>query len=171
MFEIDLKYCPLCKDEYRAEITRCAACSVELVWGEKMLQEKAEAGGEPVGNTEITPEDTLVTLMKGSVLDMKNLKAVLARKHIPAILANDGQCRSGCCGAAEVLLQIRREDAMKASAVMQEEHERTTGHSLREAAGERREFNSEAIMVTCPACGHEFTPEGEACPDCGLCFF
>ena len=44
----ELKYCPVCDDEYRADIKMCAVCAVELISGlekiaaeETLIQKKA----------------------------------------------------------------------------------------------------------------------------------
>ena len=52
MIEPDLKYCPKCDDEYRAEIEKCATCGIELITGlqkierEEALREKTECERE-----------------------------------------------------------------------------------------------------------------------------
>ncbi|MCW5200967.1 hypothetical protein VU07_04100, partial [Desulfobulbus sp. F4] len=36
--EPELKYCPKCGDEYRAEIIACAACAVSLISGREVIE-------------------------------------------------------------------------------------------------------------------------------------
>ncbi|MDR0476509.1 MAG: hypothetical protein LBH14_01025 [Desulfobulbaceae bacterium] len=41
------RYCPACGDEYRPEISRCAACGLELVTGEERIARLATAARCP----------------------------------------------------------------------------------------------------------------------------
>ncbi|MFN2353285.1 MAG: hypothetical protein ABR512_02010 [Desulfopila sp.] len=169
MYENDLKYCPLCRDEYRAEIIQCAACGVELVSGEEMRRENGGLAEEQGDSAVIEEGDTLVALRKGSLLDMKGLKNILAGAGIPAELIRDDSCQSGgCCGGPELVLQVRRQDGQKALALLQKEYERTTGLADMEVV--EAVFDPEAAVAVCPACAHEFTPDRPDCPDCGLHF-
>ncbi|RWX48115.1 hypothetical protein VT98_11793 [Candidatus Electrothrix communis] len=49
--EAELQYCPDCMDEYRAEITTCAACNIPLVSGKKMLEVRQNPAREQAGRT------------------------------------------------------------------------------------------------------------------------
>ncbi|MDJ0624318.1 MAG: hypothetical protein QNJ17_15225, partial [Desulfocapsaceae bacterium] len=70
MFDDELKYCPLCYDEYRAEINLCAACDVTLLSGAQM-QAKSKSGSETLEKLAVILEsDALIPLMKGRVLDL-----------------------------------------------------------------------------------------------------
>lgn len=171
MFERDLKYCPKCKDEYRAEIMVCAACKVDLLSGKQMLQQAGTSAQERYQQkASIQPGDDLLPLQKGNLLDIKRVKNLLADHNIPALIVKDEQCRSGCCGGTEVVLQIRWDDREKATIFLQEEHERTTGIKANQDEDEDSIFNPESPLAVCPACGHTFPPNGPDCPDCGLCF-
>lgn len=170
MYDSDLKYCPECKDEYRPEISLCAVCKVELLSGSQMLQQVGISTQERQPKVEIESGDELLPLQKGNLLDMKRVKNLLAEHNIPALLVKDEQCRSGCCGGVEVVLQIRWEDRERAAVLLQEEHERTTGIKFNKDQSEESIFNPDAQLAVCPACGHTFSPNGPDCPDCGLCF-
>jgi len=119
---------------------------------------------------EIKPGDELIAIQKGNLLDMKRVRNLLAGHNIPALIVKDEQCRSGCCGGVEVVLQIRWDDRERAAFLLQEEHERTTGGKFEQDQGEDSIFNPDAQLAVCPACGHSFPPNGPDCPDCGLCF-
>ncbi len=170
MFESDLKYCPECKDEYRSEILVCALCKCDLVSGAQMLEQAAMSTQERQPMVEIESGDKLLPVLKGNPLEMKRVKNLLAEQNIPALLVKDEQCRSGCCGAAEVVLQIRLDDREKVAVFLQQEHERTTGVKFSQDQDETSIFNPDAQLAICPACGHKFSPNGPECPDCGLCF-
>lgn len=164
-----LKYCPQCKDEYRAEISFCAACGQELISGADLLAQAAKSRETESGGGEILEGDALVAVRKGGLYDMKNLKRLLEKGSVPALIARDDNCGRGCCGP-EVLLQIRQQDLQRAAVILEEEHVRTTAGA--ETAVEHAEavFNPEEARAVCPACSHEFTPDGAECPDCGLHF-
>ena len=170
MFDCDLKYCPECRDEYRADISVCASCQISLISGEQMLKRAEEITREMGPLRKIDADETLLPLQRGNLLDMKRLKQLLAEHHIPALLVKDEQCRSGCCGGGEVTLQICQDDGERAAVVLQEEYERTTGYTFRENEAGEYIFNPEASKAVCPACGSSFGPNGPDCPDCGLCF-
>lgn len=170
MYDNDLKYCPECKDEYRPEISLCAVCKVGLLSGSEMLQQVGVSTQHRQPKVEIEPGDELLPLQKGNLLDMKRVKNLLAEHNIPALLVKDDQCRSGCCGGVEVVVQIRWDDRERAAVLLQEEHERTTGMKFNQDQEEESIFNPEAQLAVCPACGHRFSPNCPDCPDCGLCF-
>jgi len=170
MYENDLKYCPLCRDEYRAEILQCAACGVELLSGDEMQRKNGDLEGQQGATARIEEGDTLVALRKGSLLDMKGLRNVLAGAGIPVELIQDDSCRGGGCGGPELVLQVRSQDGQKALAVLQEEYERTTGLADMKATQAEAVYDPEAAVAVCPACAHEFTPNRPDCPDCGLHF-
>ena len=63
MIDPDLKYCPECDDEYRAEIEKCAACSIDLITGlQKIEREKARLKKLEGRRTELSPDDELVAI-------------------------------------------------------------------------------------------------------------
>ena len=107
----DLKYCPKCDEEYRAEIAMCAACNIELISGEQRLdQEKAVQKKKDARSMTITNDDELANIRKGSLHDMKQLQTLLAKENIPSLLAGEGgNCGKGCCGT-DLYLQIKVTD-------------------------------------------------------------
>lgn len=171
--EPDLKYCPKCHDEYRAEIELCATCSVELLTGSKLLEhaekKKAKLADRAAA---IQPDEDLVDVRKGSVLDIKQAQARLSRQGIPSLIVGDGQqaCGKGCCGGSDVLLRVRKNDVEDVFALFQREYIEGTALHEHDISLASSVYNPAAGQATCPACGHTFTNEGGACPDCGLCF-
>lgn len=173
MNEIDpeLNYCPVCHDEYRAGIEKCAACGVELVDGVRFREmQSGEGRARETRSMELSVDDELVTLRSGSLSEMKQLSSLLAAEKIPSLLVSeDGSCGKGCCGAT-VILQIRMEDGQDALAVLAEDFKRSTSLESYDLTHAGAVFDSEAENTTCPACGHTFAPTTTTCPDCGLCF-
>lgn len=168
MYDKDMRYCPVCGDEYRPDFHQCAACRVKLVDGDAM-RERARQLEEIQDVPELSEDEPLLPLRKGRLLDIKNLKAALEKAGVPAVVGRGEDCRSGCCGGPEVLLQVRYEDAERAEQVLQQEHERTTGMDVATVDGDIV-FDPEAAKAVCPACGHQFSPDGPDCPECGLQF-
>ena len=171
MYEPDLKYCPRCGDEYRAEIERCAVCGVELLLGSAMQALKA---GKEVQRErrvgELTPEDDLVVIHKASLTDIRHLEELLRHERIACLVAGDDQsCGKGCCPTT-FYLQVRREDARDAVGVIQALHARNTALHHHDTSHSHGVFNADAGEATCPACGHTFPTAFTTCPDCGLCF-
>jgi hypothetical protein len=167
MIDPELKYCPDCKDEYRSDFSTCAACNKELISGADLLAADVDKKPKNQSSLEITGDDTLVVLQKGSMLDMKNMKRNLAGASVPAILTKDDN--KGCCGV-EMYLHIRMQDKDRAIAVLNSEFEKTTELHQYDLSTADAVFDQGANMTICPACGYEFMPTSSACPDCGLQF-
>ncbi|HKJ64129.1 MAG TPA: hypothetical protein VJ969_01920 [Desulfopila sp.] len=169
----DLKYCPVCKDEYRPEIERCAFCEENLLSGAELLAgKKTDDATKNLqrASTVINDGDTLVSLQGGSLLDMKRLKGLLAAEEVPAVLVKEDSCASSGCGGPRIIVQIREQDLQRAAVLLRQDHARTTVISDYQEVTAEAVFNPEAAMASCPACGHQFTPEGAECPECGLRF-
>ena len=167
MIDPELKYCPDCKDEYRSDFSICAACQKELISGADLLATDSKKEPEVQASVEITADDTLVVLQRGSLLDMKNMKRILVKASVPAILTKDDN--KGCCGV-EMYLHIRLQDKERAVAVLNSEFEKTMALHQYDLSTADVVFDQGAAMTICPACGYEFMPTSSACPDCGLQF-
>lgn len=170
LIDPQLKYCPKCNDEYRAEILACAVCDSPLLSGVELLdmqrvgQDKRTARKGALGE-----EDELVSARRGPLAEMRAYEQVLQREGIATMLAGEEKsCGKNCCPSSFDLL-VRREEAAEAVQLIAAEIRRTApldgpGGSHHDAV-----FHDEAAETTCPACGHKFPPTPE-CPDCGLCF-
>ena len=94
--DTDMNYCPVCDEEYRPDITSCVHCDVELVSGRiKHEALKVRADVHSRRSMDISSDDSLVTLEKGDMKDMKHLKNVLAIHTVPALLTSDGPGKGG----------------------------------------------------------------------------
>lgn len=171
MYDAELKYCPACRDEYRAEIVRCAVCEIELLTGDQM-QALDEGNQQKRQNRAgaLTPEDEIVTIHKAPLADIKRLEGLLREERIAAVIVGDEQsCGKSCC-PTNFYLQVRRQDALDALQVVEGDHARHTAlhhHDYRHGDGV---FNADAGEASCPACGHRFPTAFSTCPECGLCF-
>jgi hypothetical protein len=167
----DLKYCPNCNDEYRAEITTCVACDIELITGIQMKElEQQKMAKKAARNMTLSPDDEMVNIRKGPVMQMKELQVLLKREGIPSLAVNeDSGCGQGCCGS-DMIVQIRMSDLQEVMALLEQEHVRSTGLAEHDTSTAGAVFNTAAENATCPACGCEFPTSQATCPDCGLCF-
>lgn len=169
----ELKYCPVCDDEYRAEIKMCAACAVELVSGqEKLVTEEVLKQKKAARSMELSVDDELVNIRKGPLLEMKNLQRILVKEQIPSLIAGEkksSNCGKGCCGT-DMFLQIKREDGEEAMEVLARDFKRTTALDHHDLQHVQSIFDQGARQTICPACGFSFTTSNGTCPDCGLCF-
>ncbi|MDO8946433.1 MAG: hypothetical protein Q7U88_04650 [Desulfocapsaceae bacterium] len=168
----ELKYCPVCDEEYRADIKMCVVCAVELIPGhEKIAEETVLQQKKVVRSMELSVNDDLVNIRKGPLLEMKNLQHILAKEQIPALIFGEktGGCGKGCCGT-ELYLQIRREDGEVAMEALAKEFKRTTALDHHDLSHIRSVYDPGAGQTVCPACGFSFAPTTTTCPDCGLCF-
>lgn len=169
--EAELQYCPNCLDEYRTEITTCAACNIPLVSGKEMLESQQDLEQKQAGrNMVISPEDELVTIRKGPLVQMKDLQTMLKREGIPSIAVNeDSNCGQGCCGT-NIFVQIRKADLQDVMAILEQDHVRSTGLEDHDLSTAGAVIDTAAEQATCPACGYSFSTTEASCPDCGLCF-
>ncbi|WP_339134563.1 MAG: hypothetical protein WGN25_15700 [Candidatus Electrothrix sp. GW3-4] len=169
--EAELQYCPNCMDEYRAEITTCAACRISLVSGKEMLAAQQDLVRNQAGrNMVISPDDELVSIRKGPLVQMKDFQTMLKREGIPSIaVSEDSNCGQGSCGT-NLFVQIRREDLQDVVAILERDHIRSTGLEDHDLSTAGAIIDTEAEQATCPACGYSFSTTETTCPDCGLCF-
>ncbi len=168
----EMNYCPICGDEYRAESLRCVSCECELISGKEKLtivleKEKIMSGR----SMELSPDDDLVTLRKGSLKDIKQLQKLLAAERIPSVVAGDeNSCGKGCCGS-EMYLQVKKEDAESAMIILAKDHMKNTALAGHDLAHADAIYVQEAEQAVCPACGCQFTPGDDmSCPECELSF-
>lgn len=167
----ELKYCPICRDEYRADFSLCAICNQELVNGRDLISQEKPGDDKEIARTvAITEEDSLIPLQRGSLQDMKNLQRLLEKAAVPTMLLKDeDNSGKGCCGT-EVFVHIREQDIKRASEVIRAEHEVTTVAADYDLSTADAVFDPGAALTSCPACGCHFMPTSNSCPDCGLQF-
>lgn len=168
----ELKYCPVCDDEYRADIKICAACAVELIPGrEKIAGEEAVKQRQAPRSMDLSVDDDLVNIRKGPLLEMKNLQKILAKEQVPSLIAGEKKdnCGKGCCGT-EMFLQIKRQDGELAMEALAREFKRTTALDHHDLSHIQSVYDRGARETVCPACGFSFSTSNSTCPDCGLCF-
>ncbi len=175
MIEPDLKYCPKCNDEYRAEIEKCAACAIDLITGrQKMEMEEALRQKLESRISELSPDDDLVPIRRGTLPVMRHLANLLNGQRLGTLLVGDlkscGKDRFGNTLSTPTTydLLVRREDSMEAMEIIDAEHRRTTGLEDFDDSTADVIFNPAAGEARCPACGHSFPTTETACPDCGL---
>lgn len=170
-YEAELKYCPQCQDEYRADIEKCAACALTLITGAEMVamrNQSQQARNNRQGA--LTADDDIVTIHQGALADLKKLEKAFERENIGMMIVGDeGGCNKGCCPST-FSLQVRREDAPAAYALVQEDFRLLTGIDEHDTSHCQAVFNPDASHANCPACGFEFETSTTTCPDCGLCF-
>jgi hypothetical protein len=172
MIDPELKYCPRCSDEYRAEIEKCAACEIALITGAQKLTLESQWREKVTRRKgELTPEDEIVVIERGPLNDLRRLEDILAAERIGSRLVGDQHsCSKNCC-PSNFYLQVRTEDAADALRLIALEHERSTGLGGGGCRGHEREiYNPHAGEAICPACGFRFSTSSASCPDCGLCF-
>ena len=98
MIDPDLKYCPKCKDEYRADIEMCAECGIILLSGSEMLS--ANGQFEKVRNRRkgaIVPGDDIVPIHKGPLGELRPIEKELLAENIGVIISKDAE-GCGCSG-------------------------------------------------------------------------
>lgn len=90
------KYCPLCKDEFRADIETCANCSVALVDTLPKSEEDFFAHRRAQKeNKKISPGDKVVTIQQGPLLEVKRMRTLLTKAGIPSLIASEDGASQG----------------------------------------------------------------------------
>lgn len=167
----ELRYCLDCEEEYRAEIEQCADCGAALITGLAFQAMQDEKDRVLAGRSmEIHPDDELVTVRKGQIVQMKGLQNLLAKASLPSILSNNASDCGKSCFGAEVQLKVRKEDVEEVTALLEAEHVRTTSLAEYDTSSAGIVFDTTAEQATCPACGCSFPTSDGSCPDCGLYF-
>ena len=98
MIDPDLKYCPKCKDEYRADIELCADCGIILLSGSEMLSAVGKV--EAIKNNRkgtIEPGEDIVPIHKGPLGELRPIEKELLDENIGVIISKDAE-GCGCSG-------------------------------------------------------------------------
>ncbi|MFO7760313.1 MAG: zinc ribbon-containing (seleno)protein DG [Thermodesulfobacteriota bacterium] len=167
MFDPEFKYCPKCRDEYRANVEYCAECGIRLLTGEEMAAATGKGSKNVAGPVELTPSDDIVPVQQGDIKELKGTAAALKKEGIASILI--GKEEPGCCVSPGAYLAVRREDVPEAGQIVRHYWEQTTGFSTYDTSSCEVVFNKDAGEATCPACGSNFQTHNGTCPNCGLC--
>lgn len=162
----ELRYCPRCREEYRADITTCADCSIALISGQQM---RDLYGSRPGRSMVIAADEPVCTVRKGGLQPIKELQGYLQQQGLPSLVVKEPGAACGCRGV-EVLLQVREDDLAEVMRALAQEHWENTGLADHDACPVDAVFNPEAGEAVCPACGCRFATSLAECPDCGLCF-
>lgn len=175
----EMRYCIKCNDEYMPQITTCGVCGMALLTGTEMLNRHQATHQQKAGRKgALTPTDEIVTIFKAPLADIKRIEQQLKRENIGTLVLGDKpSCGKGCCGGGgELELRVRREDAMAAMAVIEDDFKRQTASHEMQSAVADYVVHLEGDENCCPACGCTFSMasqrggQGLTCPDCGLCF-
>ena len=165
----DLKYCPRCGDEYRADRENCAGCEVPLQLGAAILAATAEVSHPDAALREIGVDETAVSIRKGTMLQIKELQYYLKGCGLASRIAKEEGAGCGC-GGPEVVLQVREQDLEQIMAALSEEYWHSTGLADHDTRYVAAVYDDRAEEALCPACGYRFSTRETTCPDCGLCF-
>ncbi len=155
----ELNYCPQCDEEYRADIMMCADCTVLLISGqEKIASEEGAVKQREPRCMDLSTDDDLVNIRKGPLLEMKKMQQLLAKEHIPSLIAGEksGSCGKGCCGV-DLYLQIKREDGELAMEVLTKDFHRTTALDHHDLTHVQAVYDQGVSKTVCPACGFRFS--------------
>jgi len=165
----ELKYCPRCAEEYRADIETCGDCQVPLVFGQAILAAQAASEPDTPSSLVIGPDEPVVSIRRGPLLQLKELQRVVHGQGVAARLVKEDGGGCGCKGP-EVLLQVREQDLQQVMAVLSDDYYQSTGLNDHDVKYVGAVFDDELEETNCPACGTRFPTSQTTCPDCGLCF-
>lgn len=102
--------------------------------------------------------------------EAKALKLRLKELNIETdIKSNEHTCHTGNCKIT-VELWGQEDDREQISKLFRDDFFKNLGHSNLNYEALNSVFDPQAEVVTCQACGHEFSPNLLECPDCGLSY-
>jgi hypothetical protein len=162
-----VRRCPVCGEEYRAEIVRCADCGVvlqdaddEVVPFEERLRPASLSEGGPPPERKV-PEGYVLVYKGRDVGDVELLAEGLRQAGVPWHVHHTPAKPDGSPAAYD--LMVPEAEAPRAR--------RALAPLLGDGADPEavdRSFDAEAGYLRCPACSSEMPPGAKACPDCGL---
>jgi len=171
----ELKYCPKCNDEYRADITTCVACEAELLTGAQLIEKLEDRQKKLASRSmELSPDDDIVNIRRGQLTEMRHIAQLLEEENIASLLEGDmNTCAKDRFGntsghPATYNLGVKREEAVEALHIIEAEHKKVTHLAHHDNTNGDMIYNAAAAEAQCPACGHTFSTSETTCPDCGL---
>lgn len=171
MYDLMLKYCPVCGGEFRAEIESCGLCQVALLTGGEMQARESEMEARRQNRSgALSGGEDLVPIQRAPLADLRSLETLLGRERIAVRISAEGPSCGKGCSPGNFLLEVSRDDAPDAARIVEAEYRRMTRLDDHGPINTDAVFNPEAEEVVCPACGHSFSPTSSECPDCGLSF-
>lgn len=95
-YDADLKYCPTCRDEYRAEVESCATCKITLLTGREMADFVGQIqAARAKRRGDLTADDDIVTIHKGALGDLQRLAELFAAENIGMAIVSDAGVQQG----------------------------------------------------------------------------
>lgn len=166
-----VRYCPVCEDEFRPEITICSDCGAPLILQAEGLGSAGVSSAEAVPGDPSSPATgawrTALDALPVSNLfpirafdalrDLEPAVSAFADAHLPSrVLVQNGR----------YLLLVRPDDVAAAQEALQAAHADPAPPEGESDAA----FDAAAGRYShCPACGGQLAPDfAGACPDCGL---
>ncbi len=116
----------------------------------------------------MSDQEELVPMLQAPVDEAKEIQSVCRAAGVAVVLGRDEHCTTGC--APRVLLLVRRDDAPRMHAVLQERW----SSLLDEAEARQGGYAGVGIEADdggeppCPACGTRAPLVDGACSECGL---
>jgi hypothetical protein len=113
-------------------------------------------------------ENSLLGIMEFN--EAKRLQALFKEKGIPLNLKNNpATCPTGGC-RIQVEVHVQKQDIITILETLKQEHTKLLGSLNYDPSLLDEVFDPTAEKVRCPACGTDFSPSLQECPDCGLVF-
>lgn len=158
--------CPSCGSEYRAGITRCASCAVDLVSAGDVAARQAKRGG---GREALAGVETTM-VPQANLPSAKELERLIVDAgfacYTDAVEA-DQDVALGSSAAMTYGVVVRTSDVDAIRKQLRGGLEATL--AKQGLAGLQTEaIDVDKGDVTCPACGHSGALVDGACGDCGL---
>lgn len=158
-----VRYCPVCDDEFRPEITICSDCGGELILQREGIGGRGAADGEVAGPAEDHWRTALDSLPASSLLPVRTFDALSDLEPAVAAFADIRLPSRVLVQNGRYLLLIRPDTLADAQAAL---HTAAVDVDDAPVAG----FDAAAGRYSnCPACETRLPEKfSGTCPDCGL---
>ena len=157
-------YCPSCRGEFRAGITRCANCEVDLVAEAPDLDPYAS----PESMAALLAEAELRPVLLGTYEPARQAQGLLAGARIASVVApeEDDDMQPGL--HARFVLLVAEEDVGRARGFFEARFAAgVANEGLQLKDPESQEVDAEGALP-CPACDTPVPADQAECPECGL---
>ena len=151
-------FCPMCKFEYRVEISRCEPCNVALV--EQIPDEDPYSSTD--GMARLLEGKDLQPLIIGDHQGLQEVQQALATHRVASIIGNDPRDEGLGTHVGSFCLLVTTDQVEMAQTVLRDNWMESVD---REGLGTTPDLSE---VLSCPACGFSVPSEIEECPECGL---